>query len=212
MISQAWQRHRKEQLAVSVSRKQVNAAMLAEETSAFINDTFVAHFAMPGPSFAEVFSDTEPVLQQAQLRGHRTLEPFSLKSGWDFRLAKHRSLALESIRRSKPYMVVIAFPCGPWSPLQQLNAERSLLQHKRKEARVLADFAAEVAHLQLSRQCHFVIENPMAEAMSLPPSRRSRWCCLGPQLREQLRLGLLFKLFFHEFRGVCLKGGAFNKR
>ena len=64
-------------------------------------------------------------------------------------MAKHRSLALESIRRSKPYMVVIAFPCGPWSPLQQLNAERSLLQHKRKEARVLADFAAEVAHLQL---------------------------------------------------------------
>ena len=169
MISQAWQRHRKQQLAVSVSRKQANEAMLAEETATFVNDTFVAHLAMPAPSFAEVFTDTEPVLQQAQLRGHRTLEPFTLKTGWDFRLAQHRTLALESIKRSKPYMVIIAFPCGPWSPLQQLNAERGLLLHKRKEARLLADFAAAVAQLQLSRRCHFVIENPDASlAWQLP--------------------------------------------
>ena len=149
MISQAWQRHRKDQLAVSVSRKQMHDAMLVEETSTFLNDTFVAQLVMPDLSFAEVFTDTEPVLQQARLRGHRAVEPLSLKTGWDFLLPSHRALALANLRRTKPYMVVIAFPCGPWSPLQQLTAAPALLHKKRKEARALVDFAAEVARLQL---------------------------------------------------------------
>ena len=160
MISQAWQRHRKEQLAVSVTNTQLHEAMLVEETSTFTNDTFVAQLVMPDLSFAEVFTDTEPVLQQARLRGHRALEPLSLRSGWDFRVAAHRTMALDTLRRSRPYMVIIAFPCGPWSPLQQLTAEPALLHKKRKEARVLVDFAADVARLQLSQHVHFVMENP----------------------------------------------------
>ena len=145
---------------MSVSNKRLHDAMLVEETSTFLNDTFVAQLVMPDLSFAEVYTDTEPILQQAKLRGHRTVEPLSLKSGWDFLLPSHRQLALASLRRSRPYMAVIAFPCAPWSPLQQLNAEPGKLQNKRKEARVLVDFAVEVARLLLSNGCHFIIENP----------------------------------------------------
>ena len=129
MISQAWQRHRKDQLAVSVSTKQLHEAMLVEETSSFLNDTFVAQLVMPDLSFAEVYADTEPVLQQARIRGHRAVEPLSLKSGWTFSflpVALWRSLTCAAPSPtwwSSPFLAAPGRPCSS-SPPSRPSSQR----------------------------------------------------------------------------------------
>ncbi|CAJ1448249.1 unnamed protein product, partial [Effrenium voratum] len=75
------------------------------------------------PLISEIFTDTEPVVRAAQRRGHATGTTMTLGSGYDFHKHADRQRCLETIRKEKPFMLVIAFPCGPWSPLKRLLLE-----------------------------------------------------------------------------------------
>lgn len=67
------------------------------------------------------------------------------------------------IRKQKPYVLVLAFPCGPWSPLQNLNPARDLEQY-RQEALQLVIFALKMAKIQVAGGRHFLMENPLPSA------------------------------------------------
>eukprot|EP00435_Cladocopium_sp_Y103_P044136 s2398_g12.t1 len=133
-----------------------------------MNETFVLEVDFPGPFVTEVYTDTEPVAREARKRGLRAGESLTLATGWNFLLEKHRIAAKNLIKRLKPYALVIAFPCGPWSLLMNLNSlnlnSLTDVEGLRKDARVLVAFAVELALLQLSGFRHFVLENPLTSA------------------------------------------------
>ncbi|CAJ1414999.1 unnamed protein product [Effrenium voratum] len=175
MISQAWERHRRDQLAVSVDQRrmaEVMETMWSAEMESYSQEVFLTELDLVHPLITEVYTDTEPVARAARRRGHRSGESLTLGFGWDFSLPSHRSAAVHLIKESKPYCVVLAFPCGPWSALMRLNPAKDLAE-RRRAAKVLVDFAAEVALLQLREGRHFIMENPRgSDAWKLPIVQR----------------------------------------
>ena len=166
MISQAWDRHCRDRVAVSKNRFEVYEVMTAlydQELRDHMNETFVLEVDFPGPFITEVYTDTEPVAREARKRGLRAGESLTLSTGWNFLLEEHRTAAKNLIRRLKPYALVLAFPCGPWSLLMNLNSLTDV-ESLRKEAKVLVTFAVELCKLQLAAGRHFVLENPLTSA------------------------------------------------
>jgi len=113
------------------------------------------------PFLTEVFTTSQNVTKEAVRRGHQVGDPLSLDTGWNFLIPSHREAALKKIREEKPYCVVLAFPCGPFSPLQRFNQTHPERHAVRlQEGRVLMDFAIEVAELQMRGGRHCILENP----------------------------------------------------
>lgn len=124
MISQAWHRHRRDQLALSVGElNNVREALMAtwEEMKGYMHEAFSLEMQFPSPLVTEIYTDTEPVACAARRKGLVAGDSLTLSSGWDFRLSEHRHRAKKLVRQTKPYVLVLAFPCGPWSPLLHLN-------------------------------------------------------------------------------------------
>ena len=120
------------------------------------------------PLMQEIFTTAQRVTQEAGKRGHRVGEPLSLETGWDFMKGLDRKAAYNLIEKTKPYFLVVAYPCGPWSPLIRLRPAANLEQI-RQEHRVLIQFALKLARLQKKNHCHFILENPIGSASwSLP--------------------------------------------
>ena len=166
MISQAWDRHCRDRTAVSKDRHEVFEVMLEQwnhEVQLGMNEIFLAEFQFPDPFVMEVYTDVEPIAREARRRGLRAAKSMTLHTGWDFRNKSSRVQALKWIRENKPYVVILAFPCGPWSALMHLN-DKTNIQKLRGEAKELVLFAIEVAKLQLSQNCHLLIENPQGSA------------------------------------------------
>jgi len=199
MISQAWEQHCRDRQHVSKSPKEVLHVMHQEWNSSmqsFLNEPFVMKIditpEMPEtlaykevldtetataykatqPLVGEIYTATEQISKQAQLRGHRTSASMSLENGWDFRKAEHRKACIKKVLEEDPFCLILAFPCGPWSPLTRLRAS-STLEERRKEGEVLLDFALILAKIQSRRGGHFVIENPKGSmAWNLPQMMR----------------------------------------
>ena len=116
----------------------------------------------------EVYTATEQVAKQASLRGHSTATSMSLESGWNFLDAAHRKACIKKVLEEDPFCLILAFPCGPFSPLNRLRPSASL-KERREQGKVLMNFAILLARLQLKRNSHFIMENPRgSEAWLLP--------------------------------------------
>lgn len=162
MISQAWAKHRRDQKAISCSRDKVQEILITSwerEMKECQNETFSIEFTFPNILATEVFTDTEPIARSVRRRGLRAGDSLTLSTGWNFLKATDRQKALELLRRLKPYVVMLAFPCGPWSPLMFLNPAEDLAE-KREQGLVLIKFAIQAAELQLRDHRHYVTENP----------------------------------------------------
>ena len=199
MISQAWEQHCRDRERISKSPKEVLQVMHQEwnrSMQSCLNEPFVMKIditpevpeaieykealdtktvsadKVTQPLVGEIYTGTEQIAKQAQLRGHRTSASMSLENGWDFRRADHRKACIRKVLEEDPFCLVLAFPCGPWSPLTRLRAS-STLDERRKEGEVLLDFALILARIQLRRGCHFLIENPKGSmAWALPQMLR----------------------------------------
>ena len=162
MITQAWAKHKKEQKLISCQQSDVHQILLTswdQEMRDCMNETFSIEFTFPNILATEVFTDTEPIARSVRRRGLHAGDSLTLSTDWNFLLAADRQKALDLIRRRKPYVVVLAFPCGPWSPLQFLNPALDLAE-KRDQGLTLIRFAIQVAELQVREGRHYVMENP----------------------------------------------------
>ena len=76
----------------------------------------------------------------------------SLDTGWDLE---------ESVIvvKTKPEFLVIAFPCGPFGPLQFLRKSRTY-DARLAEGRTLMDFGLSLCRFQRANGPHYVLENP----------------------------------------------------
>jgi hypothetical protein len=165
MITQAWEKHRKQQLAVSLDRHRLHQLLMTDwdkEMQGYMKEAFTMELDL-SPFVTEVYTDTEPIARAAQRRGLCAGGSLTLGTGWDFLEARHRKAALDLVSRTKPYALIIAFPCGVWSLLQNLNPGVDL-QARRAQAEALVIFALDLAKLQLRSGRHFLIENPATSA------------------------------------------------
>jgi len=124
MITQAWEKHRRDQKAVSIGTREVMEVLTStweREMRDAMHETFSVQLTFPNPFLAEVFTDTEQVAKATTRKGLIAGESLSLMTGWDFQIPSHRDAARLMIKRLRPYVLVLAFPCGPWSQLQNLN-------------------------------------------------------------------------------------------
>ena len=166
MISQAWDRHCRDRVAVSKNRFEVFEVMVAQyekELQSQMNEIFALEVDFPSPFVTEVYTDTEPVAREARRRGLRAGNSMTLATQWDFHLEEHRRAAKLVLRQTKPYLLVLAFPCGPWSLLMNLNPNVNV-EKIRAMAKELVDFAAEMAWEQLASGRHFMLENPLTSS------------------------------------------------
>ena len=83
----------------------------------WMNETFVMEASIPNPFVTEVFMDTEPIAQAAVRKGLQAGQSMSLNSGWNFLLREHRDACLREVKSTRPQLLVLACPCGPWSAL-----------------------------------------------------------------------------------------------
>ena len=163
MISQAWDKHCRDRLAMSKGRYEIYEVMEAlhgQELREQMNETFALEVDFPDPFITEVYTDTEPVAKEARRRGLRSGQSLTLSTSWDFFLEEHRQAAKLVVEQTAPYVLVLAFPCGPWSLLMNLNVKVDVAAI-RAAARVLVVFAVELAFLQLLGGRHFIMENPL---------------------------------------------------
>lgn len=164
LISQAWEKHVADRKAISTTAEQVRTAFEVEwkqDMNRYMNEVFAVNVALPGesPFVSEIYTDAQRILQVAQKRGHRVGPAMSLSTGWDFQLAEHRERALKWIRKHKPYVVVLAFPCSFWSPLQALNGPKDY-DAAFERAFTLLQFALDVAEEQVKAGRRYILENP----------------------------------------------------
>ena len=94
------------------------------------------------------------------------LAPISIETGYDLLTQDGVSRARDKILLEDPDLVVLAFPCAPWSVLQHLqNAEvKAANRDRQAKHRPFLEFAEEVAQHQMAKGKYFVLENPAASA------------------------------------------------
>ena len=96
----------------------------------------------------EVFSGHSEITIQARACGWQPLRSFEFAYGEDALDPEDQRKLLEFIKTEKPDLVAITPPCGPWSPLQNLTADRELLGLKREVHRPLWGVTRKIWDLQ----------------------------------------------------------------
>ena len=81
----------------------------------------------------EVFSGwSELSFQAAQRPPWRAAQPFELLFGDDLLTPEGECELFETLEREDPDLVVMEPPCGPWSPLQNLNDPEVVAEKRRQ--------------------------------------------------------------------------------
>ena len=111
------------------------------------------------PSVQEFYTTAGRVSLEARRCGHTAGKDRSLETGCDFFRKADRNATLLEVRGQKPWLLVLALPCSPDSPLQNLRRTRQTAERQARHE-ILVNFAVQLAYEQMSHGRHFVIENP----------------------------------------------------
>ena len=128
----------------------------------------------PEPQFKvmEIWTWTQQVSKQATVTaGWNSAPAVSLETGYDLRTPHGRAKMWKLLETEKPDLLVLAFPCTAWSPLQQFQ-DPATVACKRRADRIFVQLAVELARHQEIQGRLFVIENPSKSmAWQLPEMR-----------------------------------------
>ena len=111
----------------------------------------------PGPwRLIEIFTWTCMLTTLACQEGWSTYEPITLDSGWNLEYKADREKAFAYLEEIDPDVIMIAWPCGPWSVMQNANMRtdlqrRALYQRRSKARRTLLTFVKKVTLWQRRR-------------------------------------------------------------
>jgi hypothetical protein len=128
-------------------------------------EALMAAYESPTKAFVvtEVWIWKRQILREAEKRpGWKAGTAISVETGFDLRTEKGQRDAWKVLESESPDLVVLAFPCGPWSVLQNMQKTKNLVKEKQDADRVFLCFAAKVAKWQQDRDRFFMIENPAA--------------------------------------------------
>ncbi|HIG16142.1 MAG TPA: hypothetical protein EYQ31_01950, partial [Candidatus Handelsmanbacteria bacterium] len=124
-------------------------------------DSMVTEFEIDGDDswVCEVFTDTERVKQEAEKQELPSMDSYSLKFGQDLRKKEWRSWVMQQVKEKRPKLLVIAFPCNPWSVLTHIQKDRTKVAQRRQNDRAFLTFVEELCQLQRELGGHYVVEN-----------------------------------------------------
>lgn len=210
-IAQAWKKHEDDRRRISKSPREILEVMTSEhfeEMESFMNEVFLSTVDLDfgcgkdyggGVFLSEVFTNTQRVMKEAGKRGHRVGTPISLETGFDLRRPLDQKAALKIVDKEEPYCLVIAFPCGPFSPLQHLNpnTDPEKRQQKLEEGRSLLRFAVKLARRQRKAGRHFILENLIhyPQRLGVNLSCEPWWRSWTATLQSWINAVLAFDLF-----------------
>ncbi|CAE7780296.1 tenm3, partial [Symbiodinium necroappetens] len=172
LVTQAWDRHRREQLLLSCSRRRVYDAMLADH---FLDYKRAQHevFVMEIPLVvAEAVGAVDKISQCARVRGHTAAGPWTSEAGWDLLHRDARLRALRALRHDRPYFLVLTAPTPSWVPKARLNYSNDQLRPHRLADLTLLNFVARLAREQIKGGRLFVFRLPAASAAWRAPALR----------------------------------------
>ena len=131
LIAQAWNQHVLDRKKVSTTARELRQVMEAEcqqTMAAGQNEVLVSSIEFPSVIVSEIYANSQNVMKEARRRGHGVGSALSLETGWDFLNASHRKAAMDLVKKEQPYLLVLAFPCGPWSALMNLRPSLDLAE------------------------------------------------------------------------------------
>ena len=99
-----------------------------------------------------------------QARGYEACTPLDISGGWNVFNPQHRRQALELIDRENPYLVTIAYPCGPWSPWQHMSPDQDKVWEKRLQWIPILKWIRNVVQHQQRKGGKVLLENPKTSA------------------------------------------------
>ena len=122
-------------------------------------------------------------------------EPISLESGWDVSTMDGQNKAMQYLQEAESDVLMIAWPCGPWSPLQNISmrteAQRLTLQRKRLQARrTVLSFTRRAALWQRRRGGLVFGENPATPKAWKTPEIEEAFDGLAHVQFDQCEVGL----------------------
>ena len=108
----------------------------------------------------ELFAGCAVLTQMAQAMGYETCVPLDKHTGWGVFKAEHRRYAEDIVDKEQPYLLAIAFPCGPWSPWQNLVKDREAVLQRRKLWLPVLRWVKQMVIKQRNRGGVSLLENP----------------------------------------------------
>jgi hypothetical protein len=133
--------------------------------------------APPRPDCLEIFGGRAEVSYNFSQWGWNVLEPIDQVYGMDLSVEENRGKVLAWIRKYRPRLVLVEYPCKVWSPITNLSyptpqARRRLRKRRLAELPFL-EFCEKIFHLQLELGGDALGENPLRSAsFDQPPLRR----------------------------------------
>ena len=132
--------------------------------------------------------------QVASSLGWMFLEPITLDSGWNLFCPEVQDRAMAYLEEAQPDLVMLAWPCHPWSPLQNLNqkteTQRRSLRFKRRQSKKLLQFTRRVALWQRSRGGALAGENPFRSGAWEQAEVEEAFQGLPQAIVDQCQMGL----------------------
>ena len=175
------------------------AKMIGDSAKNEVDERFPPKPKVPRPrlrpwKILEIFTWSCMLSQVASSMGWTFLEPITLDSGWNLFEREVEDCAMAYLEEAQPDLVVLAWPCHPWSPLQNLNqkteTQRRALRFKRKESRKLLQFTRRVALWQRNRGGALAGENPAGSAAWQQQEVEEAFQGLPHAIVDQCQLGL----------------------
>lgn len=129
------------------------------------------------PDCMEIFGGHAEVSYQFSRWGWASTEPIDKLYGSDLFCRDEREKVIQHIRKVRPSLVVISYPCRLWSPLNHLSATtpqaKRRLNQKRKEELPFLELCEDVFNVQLELGGDALGENPLpSESFKQPPIQR----------------------------------------
>ena len=124
--------------------------------------------AMDRPDCLEIFAGHAEVSFQFGQWGWNTMEPIDQIYGTDLSVEENRDKVKSWIRKYRPRLVIISYPCKVWSPIMNLAYNtpqaRRRLHARRLRERPFLEFCEDVFSLQLELGGDALGENPLRSA------------------------------------------------
>jgi hypothetical protein len=149
----------------------------ARETQSYDALKSHADYKQDGASIAlidlvEIFAGTAMVTNLAPSFGLSCLQPEDLEFGFDLKDPSTASSLKDAVRRFKPLLALIAWPCKEYSIFNQncnYSHRMEELLERRKEEEPLLDVGCDVCDIQIEEDRYFLGENPLNSAIWVTP-------------------------------------------
>ena len=130
-----------------------------------VSKAFIKPRGEDRPWVLELCAGHGEVTQEFERQGYPTMTPVDIERGDDLKDIRTRKVVIQSIKKNRPRLVVMGWPCRLWGSLTNLNCVgpegQQELRRLRKKEMPLLEFFAEVTALQLARGDHALGENPL---------------------------------------------------